>query len=52
MTFLVGGQGWITTSRVRKIVHWTIFTLALAGSRPAQSLAASFSNPSLTYEKA
>ena len=46
-----GGLGWITTSRVRKIVHWTIFTFALAGSRPAQSLATSFSNPSLKYKK-
>ena len=42
-----GADGRNTTSRVRKIIHRIIFTYASAGSRPARSLATSFSIPNV-----
>ena len=40
-----------SSSRVRKIVHRTIFTCAQGGTRPHLSLATSFSNPSFKCTK-
>ena len=40
-----GGSRWNTSSRVGKIVHWTIFTFVSACSSPARNLVTSFSIP-------
>ena len=44
---LCGGFKWNASSRVGKIVHWTIFAFISVGSRPTRNLATSFSIPHL-----
>ena len=44
---LFGGFKWNASSRVGKIVHWTIFAFVSVGPRPTRNLATSFSIPHL-----